>query len=68
MAAGLAIGGGAAWYVSASVRSLLFQVQPTDGRVFALAITTLSLAGLAASAIPARRAARVDPLVALRRE
>ena len=56
------------WYVSAAVKSFLFQVEPTDPRIFAGALLVLALAGLAASAVPARRAASVDPLVALRRE
>ena len=38
MAIGLAIGTGAAWYVSAAVKRFLFQVEPTDPRVFAGAI------------------------------
>ena len=68
MAAGLAIGGVSSWYLAATVKTLLFQIEPTDVRVFAASVLTLALAGLAASAIPARRAAGVDPLVALRQE
>jgi putative ABC transport system permease protein len=68
MAAGLVIGAVGAWLLSASIRTFLFQVEPNDIRVFAAALTTLVAAGFAASAIPARRAASVDPLVALRQE
>jgi putative ABC transport system permease protein len=68
IAAGLAIGGAGAWYLSAGVKAFLFEVEPTDPRVFVAALVTLAVSGLAASAVPARRAAAVDPLVALRRE
>jgi ABC-type antimicrobial peptide transport system permease subunit len=65
---GLAIGFMAARYLSRTVEAFLFQIEPTDPRVFAAAVGTLALAGLIASALPARRAASVDPVVALRRE
>jgi putative ABC transport system permease protein len=68
VALGLAVGTGASWYFSAAVKSFLFQVEPTDPRIFAGALLVLALAGLAASALPARRAASVDPIIALRRE
>jgi putative ABC transport system permease protein len=68
MVSGIAIGGAAAWYFSAGVRTFLFDVQPTDKTIFAMALGTLLAAGLIASAIPALRAAAVDPLVALRHE
>jgi putative ABC transport system permease protein len=68
MAIGLALGGVGAWLLSARVKDFLFEVQPTDARAFAAALAVLALAGLAASAIPARRAASVDPMVALRQE
>jgi ABC-type antimicrobial peptide transport system permease subunit len=68
MAIGLVIGGVAAWALSRNVETFLFQTAPTDPRIFAAALVTLAVAGLAASAIPARRAASVDPLVALRHE
>lgn len=68
MVIGLIIGGIGAWYLSASVQSFLFQTQSQDVRIFALALVVLTLAGLVASAVPARRAARVDPLIALRHE
>ena len=68
MAAGLVIGGAGAWYLGAAVKIFLFQVEPNDVRVFAAALATLAAAGLIASVVPARRAAAVDPLIALRHE
>jgi len=68
MSAGLAIGAAAAWYGSSIVRAFMFQTEPHDPRVLAGALVVLATAGLLASAIPARRAAAVDPLVALRQE
>jgi putative ABC transport system permease protein len=68
IAAGLAIGGAGAWYLAAGVKTFLFEVEPNDPRVVAGALVALAAAGLAASAVPARRAASVDPLVALRQE
>jgi ABC-type lipoprotein release transport system permease subunit len=50
------------------VQSLLFQVQTTDWRTYAVAIALLALAGTMASLVPALRGARVDPMVALREE
>jgi putative ABC transport system permease protein len=68
MLAGLAIGVVGASYLSAATRAFLFHLEPNDPRVLAAAVVTLMAAGLAASAVPARRAAAVDPIVALRRE
>ena len=68
MAAGLVLGGAAAWFLSANVRSFLFQTEPTDPRIFLASLAVLTAAGFIASALPARRAASVDPLVALRHE
>jgi predicted permease len=66
--AGLVIGGAAAWYLSAGVKTFLYEMEPTDVRVFAAAVVTVAAAGLIASAVPARRAASIDPLVALRQD
>ena len=68
MIVGLAIGAVASWYLGAGIRTFLFEVQPNDGGIFAAALATLGLAGLIASIVPARRAATVDPLVALRHQ
>jgi putative ABC transport system permease protein len=68
MTIGAAIGGVAAWQLSESVRAFLFEVEPNDVRVFVAALAVLTIAGLIASAVPARRAAAVAPVVALRQE
>ena len=65
---GVVLGGAVALVVSRWVRPLLFGVSPRDPLVFGgVAVALLAVAGLA-SAIPARRAARVDPMQALRTE
>jgi predicted permease len=66
LAIGLVIGCAGAWALGASVQAFLFQVKPNDPAVFAAAAAALGITGLLASLVPARRAALVDPLVALR--
>jgi len=67
-AAGVAIGLAAAWAATRFLGNLLFEVSPTDpGTFFGVSLLLLVVAGLAAL-LPAWRAARMDPLVALRRE
>ena len=51
-----------------TVQAFVFGIQPHDARAFAIAGITLLAAALVASAVPARRAASVDPTVALRAE
>lgn len=68
IALGLALGLGLAVLLARGVRILLFQVSPSDPLVFASIAALLGLTGLVASLVPARRATRVDPLVALRSE
>ena len=65
---GLAIGLVAAWYLSRFMQSLLFDVKPTDVATFTAVPAILTLVALFACYIPARRAMRVDPMVALRHE
>lgn len=68
LAAGLLIGAAGAWYMSAAAESFLFRVEAKDPRAFCAALMALAVAGGVASAIPARRAASVHPMVALRGE
>jgi ABC-type antimicrobial peptide transport system permease subunit len=63
---GLAIGIAGALLLSRLLATLLFGVAPTDPLTFALVALTLGAVALAASIIPARRAAKLDPLLAIR--
>jgi predicted permease len=65
---GCGIGAVAAIFATRLLRSLLFEVDPLDPVVFALAAISIFLLALAASVIPARRAAAVEPMQALRTE
>jgi putative ABC transport system permease protein len=67
-AAGLAAGIVAAWLSTGVMRSLVFDVSTTDPLTFVLAGGLLAAIGLLASYVPARRATRIDPTVALRCE
>jgi predicted permease len=64
--AGVAVGLPAAWAASRFVESMLFGLRPTDPAVLAAAVALLAAAALAAAYFPARRAARLDPMTALR--
>ncbi|MGO9255407.1 MAG: ADOP family duplicated permease [Bryobacteraceae bacterium] len=66
--AGLAMGLLAAMGAARAVRSLLFGIQPADPMAFIVTALVLAAAGLAAALLPARRAARLDPMRALRHE
>jgi putative ABC transport system permease protein len=65
---GLAIGGVAALALAQFMSSLLFQVEPTDPTTFTAVALGLFALALLACYIPARRATKVDPMVALRYE
>jgi ABC-type antimicrobial peptide transport system permease subunit len=65
---GLGIGLGGAFFLSHYMRSLLFEVPPTDLVTFGGVSLLLLLVALIASWLPARRAAKIDPVVALRAE
>jgi macrolide transport system ATP-binding/permease protein len=67
-AVGLAISVPAALVAFRLVKSLLFQTQPNDPGTLALAGIVLLSAAILAGYVPARRASRIDPMVALRQE
>ena len=66
--AGIAAGVPLAWFGGRLMSSLLFGVSPHDPWTFAGAIGVILAVTLLSGVLPARRAARVDPLVALRQE
>lgn len=65
---GLVIGAVASWYASVTVQSLLFNTEVRSTTPYVLAGILLGTVALLASAVPAWRAARADPMVALRAE
>jgi predicted permease len=65
---GCGIGALAAIFATRLLRSLLFEVEPLDPAVIALAAVSIFVLALAASVIPARRAASIEPMQALRSE
>jgi putative ABC transport system permease protein len=67
-AIGVALGGAIALVVGRWVRPLLFQESPRDPAVFAAVAAVLLIVAALASFVPARRAGRVDPMLALRAE
>jgi len=65
---GLLVGIGGVLTVTRWMSSLLFGIRPTDPLTISLMATILFIVAMLASYIPARRAAKVDPMVALRNE
>ena len=65
---GLALGLGAALVLAGSIAPLLFEVSPRDAGVLAAVALALVAVAVLATWLPARRATRVDPVVALRAE
>jgi putative ABC transport system permease protein len=65
---GVVLGVAGAFAATRLLRAQLFGVEPTDPAVFVFVAITLTLAGLAACVVPARRATKADPIAALRLE
>jgi len=68
IAAGIALGVVGAYGLTRFLQGFLFQVKVTDWQAYAGAVALLSVVAVIAALIPARRGARVDPVVALRQE
>jgi putative ABC transport system permease protein len=68
LAIGILAGAPAAWLVARSIETMLFGLTPLDPIAIGGATLMLAAIALAAAYLPARRAARVDPLLALRSE
>jgi putative ABC transport system permease protein len=68
LAIGLTVGTGLSVAAATTARKLLFGLEPNDPKTLAMAIGAMAVVALAASYVPALRAARLDPMVALRDE
>ena len=64
--AGAAVGLAAFWVMRRSLVSMVYDTSPGDPRLLAVALTALALVALCAAWVPARRAARLDPVTTLR--
>jgi ABC-type antimicrobial peptide transport system permease subunit len=68
IAAGLTVGLPLAWFTSRLMASMLFHLSPHDSVSFVAAGLGMLVVSLAAALIPARRAASIEPMQALRSE
>jgi ABC-type antimicrobial peptide transport system permease subunit len=68
LAAGVGLGLGGAWAAARVLERLVTGVRPGDPETAAAMVAVLVGAALAATFVPARRAAKVDPMAALRAE
>jgi predicted permease len=66
--AGLVLGGALAVFAARSAATMLFGLKPADPLTLAMALAALAAVALGASYLPARRAARLEPMTALRDE
>jgi predicted permease len=67
-AIGIVIGAACSWLLVRGAASLLFEVTPRDPQTFLVMAVVLTTVALVAGYLPARRASRIDPMVALRAE
>ena len=65
---GTAVGGVGAWFVGRAMKGMVYGVEATDPVLFIAVALVLLGAALVACLVPARRAASVDPMVALRQD
>jgi hypothetical protein len=65
---GLALGVAAAWALGHYLQTQLYEISANDRRTYLLGVLVLSLSAFFACWLPARRAAKVDPMIALRDE
>jgi ABC-type antimicrobial peptide transport system permease subunit len=65
---GVILGGGLGIFLGKLLTQLLYGVKPWDPLVLSATFVVLSVSGLIACLVPARRAAKIDPLIALRRD
>ena len=68
LAAGVLLGIAGSWWATRALRAFLFGVEPGDPATFTAAAVLIALASVVACYVPARRALRVDPVIALRAE
>jgi len=66
--AGILAGAAGAYALSRYLETLLFEIKPSDAPTYVSLALLLSMVAFAACYIPARRATKVDPMVALRYE
>ena len=65
LSVGIVLGTVLSWVVNGAIASQFFGVAPRDPRALVGAAALLAFVGLAASVLPARRATRIDPKIAL---
>lgn len=65
LAIGLVLGLGIPLLASGALQPVLYHVSPRDTLVFAVVVATLAAVSVIASLLPARRATRIDPVLAL---
>ena len=66
--AGVGLGLAGGMVVTRLMESMLYGISPLDATTWALAVLLMAVAAVAAGLIPARRAARVDPIIAIQTE